>query len=386
MGEARRASRFAGNTMNMIMSIVVFLVLDVLEVFLCVVYQLLDFLMEAQWRPCYRSRSSAKEAITGSSANILMSATQLQLDHISNTLYYRPSMARMLVEELQRIKAEIFRRAIPSSAAANVKKKKKIKNKISMGRANTVTINSTVIEMILAKIGRYNSPESPRWSDCHCNTCNSWTSFGKESTLLVHIQGPSKVQANGGGFAGIWEEPEAQQLSLHIGRAHGHDPQISDPTHNLTSFHIVAHSLGCILALAIADAYPESVKSLTLVAPPYHTLLDSDDDDKGLTFLVEGLCHTHNAAWHTLHNVVCGSAGKLDVYLDGIRDRCTTTVRSCEVNVFHGRDDDVVPVECSYALQSKVPQARVNVINGYNHITIIVSRPRSLPRNSRKSG
>lgn len=35
----------------------------------------------------------------------------------------------------------------------------------------------------------------------------------------------------------------------------------------LNSFHIVAHSLGCILALALAVKHPASVKSLTLLAP-----------------------------------------------------------------------------------------------------------------------
>lgn len=37
--------------------------------------------------------------------------------------------------------------------------------------------------------------------------------------------------------------------------------------HKVKSFHIVAHSLGCILALAIAVKHPEAVKSLTLLAP-----------------------------------------------------------------------------------------------------------------------
>lgn len=37
--------------------------------------------------------------------------------------------------------------------------------------------------------------------------------------------------------------------------------------YGVRSFHIVAHSLGCILALAIAVKHPESVKSLTLLAP-----------------------------------------------------------------------------------------------------------------------
>lgn len=35
----------------------------------------------------------------------------------------------------------------------------------------------------------------------------------------------------------------------------------------LNSYHIVAHSMGCIIALAMAAKHPESVKSLTLVAP-----------------------------------------------------------------------------------------------------------------------
>ena len=33
------------------------------------------------------------------------------------------------------------------------------------------------------------------------------------------------------------------------------------------SFHVVAHSLGSILAVALAARHPETVKSLTLVAP-----------------------------------------------------------------------------------------------------------------------
>lgn len=35
----------------------------------------------------------------------------------------------------------------------------------------------------------------------------------------------------------------------------------------LSSYHIVAHSMGCIIALALAAKHPESIKSLTLVAP-----------------------------------------------------------------------------------------------------------------------
>lgn len=37
--------------------------------------------------------------------------------------------------------------------------------------------------------------------------------------------------------------------------------------YKVQSFHIVAHSLGCILALALAVKHPHAVKSLTLLAP-----------------------------------------------------------------------------------------------------------------------
>lgn len=36
---------------------------------------------------------------------------------------------------------------------------------------------------------------------------------------------------------------------------------------DLKSFNLVAHSMGCIIALAVAAKYSKSVKSITLVAP-----------------------------------------------------------------------------------------------------------------------
>ena len=35
----------------------------------------------------------------------------------------------------------------------------------------------------------------------------------------------------------------------------------------LNSFHLVAHSMGCLIALALAAKYSKSVKTITLVAP-----------------------------------------------------------------------------------------------------------------------
>lgn len=38
----------------------------------------------------------------------------------------------------------------------------------------------------------------------------------------------------------------------------------------LDSFHLVAHSMGCVIALALAAEYSGSVKSITLIAPVSH--------------------------------------------------------------------------------------------------------------------
>lgn len=94
------------------------------------------------------------------------------------------------------------------------------------------------------------------------------------------------------------------------------------------------------------------------------------------TFLLEGFfCHTHNAAWHTLHNIICGTASKLDGYLDAVRDHLT-----CDVHIFHGRDDELIPVECSYNVQSRIPRAQVKVVENKDHITIVVGRQKTFAR------
>ncbi|GJS50342.1 ribonuclease H-like domain-containing protein [Tanacetum coccineum] len=73
------------------------------------------------------------------------------------------------------------------------------------------------------------------------------------------------------------------------------------------------------------------------------------------TYLIEGFCyHTHNAAWHTLHNVICGTATKIEGYLDIVQNHL-----NCSENVFHGQDDELIPVECSDYLKTKVPRENV---------------------------
>lgn len=94
------------------------------------------------------------------------------------------------------------------------------------------------------------------------------------------------------------------------------------------------------------------------------------------TYLIKGFCcHTHNAAWHTLHNIICGTAGKIEGYLDTVQNEL-----KCSVNIFHGQDDELIPVECSSNVKTKVPRANIKVVEKKDHITIVVGRQEAFSR------
>lgn len=161
----------AGRFLNEILSFIVFTVLDLLDFVLCYAYKIADFLVEAEWKPCYCS-SSAKEAITSCSGKILVSdqreskivrltCTKLQLEEISDTLYTRPSLV-----------SEVSKSTIIHSS----------------NKRSTFTVNPTTVQMLQGRIGRQQTLHIPRWSDCDCKSCTSWTSSCKE-TLFVKAVG-----------------------------------------------------------------------------------------------------------------------------------------------------------------------------------------------------
>ncbi|CAN0840839.1 Probable lysophospholipase BODYGUARD 1 [Linum grandiflorum] len=278
------------------LSFLVFSFLDLLDFVLCFAYKILDFLIEAEWKPCYCT--SAKDAITscgkifvseqGESRIVSLSSTKLELEEISDTLYSRPSLLSEVSE---------FTGVKRLGATAVVR--------------SSFTVNSAVVEMLQGKnIGGGGGgmmrlrTDAPRWSDCDCTVCNSWTTRGKED-LFVRVQGPKDGQTAKEdvlfihGFissSSFWTETLFPNFSAGAKSTYrmfavdllgfGRSPKPTDSLYTLRehlemiersviepykvkSFHIVAHSLGCILALALAVKYPGSVKSLTLLAPPY---------------------------------------------------------------------------------------------------------------------
>ncbi|KAJ1296486.1 hypothetical protein BS78_01G304500 [Paspalum vaginatum] len=451
---ARSALASAGRAANEAVSFVVFMLLDALEVVLCVAYKVADYAAEGAWRPCYCSRSSSAAAAGnkivvsergGSKVVSMLSATRLHLEDISDTLYARPS---------------VLAAAASSSSSAS-----------QSPRRGVTVVHSAIVQMLRGKAGdaKHRPYPSPRWSDCHCANCNP----ADKSRLFVHVEAPPQGTDTEAetetetedvlfihGFissSGFWTETVLPHVSpsarsrrrlfavdlLGFGRS----PKPADSLytlrehvemiersviqrHGVRSFHIVAHSLGSILALALAVKHPAAVRSLTLVAPPYFPVPRGEVGTQYVlrtvaprrvwpaiafgasvacwyehlsrtvsivlckhhrlwelafrvftlyrvrTYLMDGFfCHTHIASWHTLHNIICGSAGKIDRCLEVVRDQLT-----CDVTVYHGSDDELLPVQCSHAVKAKVPRAQVRVIDGKDHVTIVVGRQKDLAR------
>ncbi|KAE9619096.1 hypothetical protein Lal_00047454 [Lupinus albus] len=457
----------SGRVINEAVSFIVFCVLDLVDYLLCFVFKAIDMLIEAECKPCYCS-SSAKKAITssgkilvseqgGESTKIVfLSSTKLMLEDISDTLYSRPSLVSELsnftLNELKKLKLE-----------DPILQQQTTKRATSHCSGSSFKVNTTIVEMLQGKIERQEKHHIPRWSDCDCNLCTSWMQSSSPSTkptLFVKTQGPTIGKAKEDvlfihGFISsslFWTETLFPNFSRRARLRYrlfaidllgfGRSPKPSESlytlnehlemiersvleAHNVKSLHIVAHSLGCILALALAVKHPHSVKSLTFLAPPFYEVPKGEAQatqyvmrkiaprrvwpiislgaslvcwyehitrmicflicknhrfweflaklitrNRVRTFLLEGFfCHTHNAAWHTLHNIICGTAGKISTYLDDIKDN--TNVK---VTIFHGKDDEVIPIECSYEVQRRIPRAHVRIIDKKDHITIVVGR------------
>ncbi|KAL6004316.1 hypothetical protein ACLOJK_004865 [Asimina triloba] len=286
-GAAGAVLALAGRALNDVVSFLVFTLLDVFDVVLCLVFKVVDFIVEAEWRPCYCS--APKEAIMssgkilvseqGKSKIVCLCSSKLQLEDISDTLYKRPS----LVSDVMKLRG-----GKQLGAARNVMKR------------STVTINSTIVEMLQAKMGGQHSHPVPRWSDCDCKICAGWSTStkdtlfvrsegsedkAKEDVLFIHGFISSSAFWTETLFPNFSEEAKSKYRLLAVDLlGFGRSPKPTDSfytlrehvdmiersvleAHKVESFHIVAHSLGCILALAIAVKHPHAVKSLTLLAP-----------------------------------------------------------------------------------------------------------------------
>ncbi|KAE8782211.1 lipase 1 [Hordeum vulgare] len=404
----------------------VFAALDVVDVLLCLVYGVLDGFLEESPLGCYchRSQGKAAAAATGEEED----------DGVSDTLYVRRSACR---DALLRLVAAVGGGTRRKQGASPAKAR------------------------------------SPRWSDCGCGKCRAWRASGAGGDRLRFVlqepTPPSKgaeESARGDnaifihGFTSsssfwaqtVFPEPAAASHRRLIAvdlLGFGDSPKpancaytlrdhveaiersLLDPLH-LSSFHLVSHSMGCTIAIALAAKHPARVKSITLVAPPYFLPCEERASQVALRRLAEKklwppllfgsavmswyehigrtICfvvcknhrfwewliriatrtsgvdiavrdltrHTHHSAWHTMHNVICGGARAQDRNLEAL------AAAGVPVRAVHGDGDQVVPVECSSRhLKSKLPHAEVRVVGGRDHRTVVFGREEELAQELR---
>nr|XP_019706188.1 probable lysophospholipase BODYGUARD 4 [Elaeis guineensis] len=309
-----------------------------------------------------------------------------------------------------------------------------------------------------------------RWSDCGCESCVSSQQGKEEEKLYLMVREPS--QARTGNYKGnsfenviflhgflssssMWLETVFPNLSEVAKRdfrmfavdllGFGRSPKPTNCMYRLkehlemieksvlkpfqlSSFHLVAHSMGCIIALALAAKYPDSVRSVTLIAPPYfsstevrasHTALNRLAERKiwppllfgssimswyehlgrtvcfiycrnhamwewilklftwrrDLNFMITDLTkHTHHSAWHTMHNVICGAMKLMDKHLEVVNKA------GISVKIIQGDKDQVVPLECSYNMKSKLPLVDLKIITNADHNTVMIGREKVFTR------
>ncbi|XP_038725200.1 probable lysophospholipase BODYGUARD 4 isoform X2 [Tripterygium wilfordii] len=358
----------------------IFLLFDLFETILCVIYRFLDELFEGESSSCYCHNREKWGRNVGDGED----------SKVSETLYGRKNVFRQM-------------------GFLGIPRKLEDFKKIGGGGMGM------------------------RWSDCGCEACVDWMKDGGQR-LHVVVRQPSRATEEDcsgkptenviflHGFLSsslFWTETVFPNLSetskcnyrlfavdvLGFGRSpkprdclytiSDHldmiENSVIDPF-ELTSFHLVAHSMGCVIALALAAKYSNIVKSITLVAPPYFPcsreeassialerlagkalwpplLFGSSFMTRDLHFIVVDLTrHTHHSAWHNMHNVICGGAKFMDNYLE------TLANSKVKIWVVQGTRDQVVPIECSNNIKMKVPDSEVDHIANADHGTVIFGR------------
>ncbi|XWS57918.1 hypothetical protein CRYUN_Cryun09bG0214200 [Craigia yunnanensis] len=305
-----------------------------------------------------------------------------------------------------------------------------------------------------------------RWSDCGCDSCISWmktddpklhvvvkeaasqaiTEDSKgnqnptENVIFIHGILSSSSFWTKTLFPKLSESKKSDDYSMFAMDllGHGKSPKPMDNLYTLNdhvewiensvispfelnSFHLVAHSMGCIIALALAAKHSKSIKSLTLVAPPYFPSKDGVEFTaincltpkklwppeaflssvmtwyehlgrcvclimcrnhrtwerlikrltgvRDLNFMFLDLTkHTHHSGWHTTHNVLYRGVKHMDRNLE------TLMKLRKKVHVIMGTKDKSVPPDCGDNMKKKFPDVEVNNIPNAGHRSVLFRR------------
>lgn len=308
------------------------------------------------------------------------------------------------------------------------------------------------------------------WSDCACKTCTAWLT--KENLLYVHADckdfDASKFDSEMHnvifvhGFlssSSFWVETVLPHLSKEVRSSHrlfavdvlgfGKSPRpheflYTNANHvemirrsvlerfGIKKFHLVAHSMGCTIAVALAGQDPAAVKSITILAPLYfptrpgvppssyvlsyvapqkvwpffafvHALMSWYEHlgrvvclvfckhhrfwiplmtyfskllggSMPASFIHDYMQHSHNSAFKMFHNTICAGPFVMEhamAELAGAGRR---------VHVIHGEEDGTCSVECGVALTRKFSNVTLSRVPGADHLSVVLGREPDLAR------
>ncbi|TYG95399.1 hypothetical protein ES288_A11G264400v1 [Gossypium darwinii] len=380
---------------------VVFSYLDFLDSVFCVIYKHLDLLFEGKASPCYCT--TKKIDING----------QLSDDNeISETLQYG--------------------------------KRKKLKELVVLLRFVEDLLNkSKGFEAIYISKNRKNGDfyrVGNRWSDCGCDSCISWM---KTDDPKLHVEvNKASSQAIGNpnrtenvifihgilSSSSFWTKTlfpklseskkikEYQMYAVDI-LGHGKSPKPRDSLYTLkehvewieksliseyklNSFHVVAHSMGCIIGLAPSNLSP----LLPLLWPPtafiwsimvwyehlsrcvcllvcrnhrfWEALIKRLTSSRDVNFLVmDWTKHIHHSGWHTTHNVLYIGVKEMDKNLE------TLMKLKKRVHVIVGSRDKTSPPDFRHNIKTKFPDVELHNIPNAGHRSIILTRETDFAHN-----
>ncbi|GAV76906.1 Abhydrolase_6 domain-containing protein [Cephalotus follicularis] len=406
-------ARKSAESLLTVLSFIVFFFLDFIELLLCLMYRYLDEYFEGKASACCCKGKEEGNGVGGGE------------NELSETLYGRGNVFR----EMGFLKFE---------------RKLRFCRKEGDSVRGGLMVNS--------------------WSDCGCESCVQWMNGDKLHVVVRKPSGDHPEDPNERSMENViflhgflssssfWTDSVFPNLSEPVKRNYrlfavdllgfGRSPKPRDSfytlrdhiemieksvicPYDLQSFHVVAHSMGCIVALALSAKYCKSVKSITLVAPPYFPSAKDGASLAVLTRLAKrrlwppsmfgaafmswyehlGRCvclvycrnhgmwekilriltrkrelhffivdlprHTHRSAWYIMHNVICGGAKFADDFLE-VLTKCGR-----KICVIQGDGDQVVPLECINNIKTKAPDVEVTIVANADHCTVIRGREKA---------
>ncbi|XVF42660.1 hypothetical protein PTKIN_Ptkin01aG0382500 [Pterospermum kingtungense] len=269
---------------------VVFSYLDFLDSVFCVIYKYLDEFFEGKASPCYctsTSTSTSKKMIENGSNGKSWDIGGNQEIGMSETLLGRQKKLKELIVIIEFVDKLLSKR-----------------KGVGAGHCSQKPKNGGV-----PRLGN-------RWSECGCESCISWIKTDDPKLHVVVKEASSQaITENSKGnpipnpaknviflhgilssslfwtktlFPKLSESEKSKEYNMFAVDllGYGKSPKPRDnlytlndhvewieksvvTEHQLNSYHLVAHSMGCIIALALAAKHSQSIKSITLVAPPY---------------------------------------------------------------------------------------------------------------------